>query len=86
MDYKLKAISNNVNNNDTIVDLISKMDDNKEQDASKEPPDHVCERNVPVLFATMQGINLRKFNKHAVDNYSIQFCDLERWVSHLLCH
>lgn len=80
MDYKLKAISNNVNNNDTIVDLIKKVD--SESRESRPPlPDHVCQRNVPVLFATIRGVHLRKFNKSSPNNYSISFCDLERWVS-----
>lgn len=79
MDYKLKAITNNVNNNDTVVDLISKSGDRcKSKDASAC---HTCHQIVPVLFASVRGVHLRKFNKTPVDgNYSITFCDLERWV------
>lgn len=79
MDYKLKAITNNVNNNDTIVDLIPRSDN--KSDAKEAPSsDHVCEKKVPVLFTTLHGIHLRKFNKSSTKNYDITFCDLERWV------
>lgn len=77
MDYKLKAISNNVNNNDTIVDLIPKTN---EKSGVKEDSDHVCKKVVPVIFASVRGIHLRKFNKSLTNNYSITFCDVERWV------
>lgn len=78
MDFKLKAIGNNVNNNDTIVGLIP-SDKLESKDVS--PSDHVCQKNVPVLFATVRGIHLRKFNKSSPNNYNVSFCDLERWVS-----
>lgn len=79
MDNKLKAISNNVNNNDTIVDLISKSDDRWDERGAPAS-DHVCQRSVPVLFATIRGVHLRKFNKSSTNNYAIAFCDVERWV------
>lgn len=79
MDFKLKAISNNVNNNDTIADLIPRTS-NKLESKDISPSDHVCQRNVPVLYATVRGIHLRSFNKNATNNYNISFCDLERWV------
>lgn len=79
MDYKLKAISNNVNNNDTIVDLIPKPSDKSEVNKDS-PADHVCKKNIPVIFASLRGIHLRKFNKSLTNNYSITFCDVERWV------
>lgn len=82
MDYKLKAITNNVCNNDTVVDLIPRT--NYKTEAKEAPAEHTCQRNVPVLFATLRGVHLRKFNKSSVDgNYSITFCDLERWVREL---
>lgn len=79
MDNKLKAISNNVNNNDTIVDLIKETDDRFK--AIEASSDHVCNKNVPVLFTTIRGVHLRKSNKSSSNSYSISFCDLERWVS-----
>lgn len=82
MDYKLKAITNNVSNNDTVVDLIPRASDKGE--AKESDAEHTCQRKVPVLFATLRGVHLRKFNKSSVDgNYSITFCDLERWVREL---
>lgn len=79
MDNKLKVKSNNVNNNDSIVDLIPRT-----EDVSEPKPVaalHKCERNVPVLFATLQGVHIRRFNKNSPNNYSISICDIERWVS-----
>lgn len=78
MDYKLKAISNNVNSNDTIVDPIKNPDEKSQP--SKPSPDHVCHRNVPVLFASKRGVHLRRFDKSSPNQYSASFCDLERWV------
>lgn len=78
MDNKLKAISNNVSNNDTIVDLIKESDDRLE--AIEASSEHVCHKNVPVLFTTIRGVHLRKSNKSSSNSYSISFCDLERWV------
>lgn len=82
MDNKLKAISNNVNNNDTIVDLITRSDESFSAKDSA-PTDHLCQKTVPVLFATIRGVHLRKFNKSSSNNYSSSFCDLERWVNKL---
>lgn len=79
MDYKLKAISNNVNNNDTVVDFISRADETSEAKEATSA-DHICGKNIPVLFASVRGVHLRKFNKSSPDNYNITFCDLERWV------
>lgn len=79
MDHKLKAISNNVNNNDTIVEYVSKTDE-KSEAKETTTTDHICGKNVPVLFASVRGIHLRKFNKSSPNNYDITFCDLERWV------
>lgn len=79
MDYKLKAISNNVNNNDTIVDLIPRAEDVSEPKPVAAM--HKCERTTPVLFTSLQGVQLRKFNKNSPNNYTISICDLERWVS-----
>jgi hypothetical protein len=84
MDYKLKAISNNVNNNDTISDLLPKIDDKfGDSNSVVSSTDHTCQKTVPVLFATFRGVHLRKFNKSSTNNYSSSFCDLERWVSEL---
>lgn len=82
MDYKLKAISNNVNNNDTVVNLIPNNDD-KFDVRNATSTDHTCEKTVPVLFATARGVHLRKFNKSSTNNYCSSFCDLERWVSEI---
>lgn len=84
MDFKLKAISNNVNNNDTIIDLIPR-DLDKLESSENSSAEHVCQQNVPVLYATVRGIHLRKFNKTSTNNYNVTFCDLERWVSSLMC-
>lgn len=84
MDYKLKAISNNVNNNDTIVDLIPKSGEKFDaRNATQTNQNHTCQKTVPVLFATIRGVHLRKFNKSSTNNYSNSVCDLERWVSAL---
>lgn len=80
MDFKLKAISKNFSNNDTIVDLIPRTGEKLESFTST---DHVCQRNVPVIFATVHGIHLRKFAKSSTSNYHVSFCDLERWVNAL---
>ena len=80
MEFKLKAISNNVNNNDTIVDLIPR-DGDKLESEHFSPSEHICQRNVPVLYSTVRGVYLRKFNKSSTNNYDVSFCDLERWVS-----
>lgn len=82
MDYKLKAISNNVNNNDTIVDLSPKSAE-KFDARNAALTDHSVQKTVPVLFATIRGVHLRKFNKSSTNNYCNSFCDLERWVSEL---
>jgi hypothetical protein len=79
MDSKLKAISNNVNNNDTIADFTSRAGDNS--DVRDSQPSHICEKSVPVLFTSVRGVHLRKFSKSSSANYSIAFCDVERWVS-----
>lgn len=78
MEHKLKAISNNVNNNDTIVNLIPQDQDDK---LILNDIRHFCERQVPVLFVTNRGNQLRLFNKNWPGNYQVTFCDLERWVS-----
>lgn len=77
MEHKLKAISNNVNNNDTVVNLIPE-DDGK---LNLNDTSHTCERQVPVLFVTNRGNQLRVYNKNWPRNYQVTFCDLERWVS-----
>ena len=77
MEHKLKAISNNVNNNDTIGNFIP-QDDGK---LILNDINHICERHVPVLFVTNRGNQLRMFNKNWPGNYQVTFCDLERWVS-----
>lgn len=80
MEYKLKAITNNVDDSDTMTFHSS--------DKSKNPPsetgeaEQVCDSNVPVLYATMSGIHLRQFeNTSTGGKYESKFCDLERWVS-----
>lgn len=78
MEHKLKAISNNVNNNDTIVKLIPQDQDDK---LILNDIRHFCKRQVPVLFVTNRGNQLRLFNKNWPGNYQVTFCDLERWVS-----
>ncbi|CAO1393643.1 unnamed protein product [Diamesa hyperborea] len=75
MEHKLKAISNNVNNNDTIVNLIPEEDG----ELISNDLNHICERQVPVLFVTNRGNHLRMFNKNWPGNYQVTFCDLERW-------
>lgn len=52
--------------------------------SSIDQPEHFVNRSVPVLFSSRRGLQLRKF--HSVLNtgqasYTVQFCDLERWVS-----
>lgn len=83
MDYKLKAISNNIDN-DRIIDLMLEETSTNSTSGRWESKNisssHICEQKVPVLFSTMRGIHLRKFNKNSASNYSIDFCDLERWV------
>ncbi|KAG5681415.1 hypothetical protein PVAND_010853 [Polypedilum vanderplanki] len=76
MEYKLKAISNNIDH-DTIADLMSKPND--KWDSTEISSHHICQRNVPVLFSSISGIHLRKFSRSSTSNYSIAFCDLERW-------
>lgn len=80
MENKLKAISNNVNNNDTVIDLIDNNDKKRTEIYKSLKQQHICVKNVPVLFATVCGLHLRKFNKTSPNNYNISFCDLERWV------
>lgn len=83
MEYKLKAISNNIDN-DRIIDMM--LEENSANSASGKWDDrnissnHICEKSVPVLYTTLRGIHLRKFNKTSSNNYSLDFCDLERWV------
>lgn len=79
MDNKLKAITNNVRSSGSAVDLIERKND--KHDVKEAACDYRCHRKVPVLFSTIRGVHLRKLNKSSVDgNYSITFCDLERWV------
>ncbi|CAO1409276.1 unnamed protein product [Diamesa serratosioi] len=40
---------------------------------------HICERQVPVLFVSDHGNQLRVYNKNWPGNYQVTFCDLERW-------
>ncbi|CRK99166.1 CLUMA_CG012516, isoform A [Clunio marinus] len=79
MESKLRAISNNVNNNDTVVEFGSKIHDLQEP-KQISTPEYLCQKKVPVLFTTNRGIHLRKFNKSSMnDEYMMSFCDLERW-------
>jgi hypothetical protein len=86
MEYKLKAISNNIDN-DRIIDMMLEESTNSTNSASGKweskpiSSHHICEKNVPVLYSTLRGVYLRKFNKSSSNHYSIDFCDLERWVS-----
>lgn len=80
MDYKLKAISNNIDN-DKIAEQM--VDGNDKLIANDLSTDHFCQRTVPVLFTTIRGVHLRKFSKSSSNKYSIGFCDLERWVNFL---
>lgn len=80
MDYKLKAITNNVDND--RIDLIGNKQSDIEKYQSKEAnvaSNHICNKNVPVIFSTTHGVHLRTFDPQ--NNYTITFCDLERWVS-----
>lgn len=82
MDYKLKAITNNVDND--RIDLIGSKQIDVEKYQTKEAnaaSSHICERRVPVMFSTTQGVHLRTFDGNLSNNYTISFCDLERWVS-----
>ncbi|CAG9804403.1 unnamed protein product [Chironomus riparius] len=82
MEYKLKAISNNIDN-DRIIDMMLEESSNNSASGKWESKtistNHICEKNVPVLYSTLRGVYLRKFNKSSANNYSIDFCDLERW-------
>jgi hypothetical protein len=80
MDYKLKAISNNIDSEQIIDSMLNDNSSHKSEEFKEFATDHVCERNVPVLFTTTRGVHLRKFSKSSPNNYSIAFCDLERWV------
>lgn len=82
MDYKLKAITNNVDNDRT--DLIGNKQSDIEKYQSREArvaSSHICEKHVPVIFSTTHGVHLRTFERKSNSNYTITFCDLERWVS-----
>jgi hypothetical protein len=81
MDYKLKAISNDIDN-DTIADMMARPSEKGE--AKEAGAHHICQRTVPVLFSSFSGIHLRKFSRSSTNNYAVAFCDLERWVSWLL--
>jgi hypothetical protein len=83
MDHKLRAISNNVDDNDT-VNFYRKSSNNEATTSSSNNSkiqEHLCDKNVPVLFTTLNGIHLRKFMKNSPTQYQTSFCDLERWVS-----
>lgn len=81
MDYKLKAITNNVDND--RIDLIGSKQSDIENFQSREAnvvSNHICSKNVPVIFSTTHGVHLRTFDRNSTSNYTITFCDLERWV------
>jgi hypothetical protein len=79
MDFKLKAISNDIDN-ETIADLMARPSEGADKWDSKAAH-HICQRSIPVLFSSISGVHLRKFSRSSTNNYSIGFCDLERWVS-----
>lgn len=82
MDYKLKAITNNVDND--RIDLISSKQNDVEKNLNEEEnvaSSHICDKKVPVIFSTTHGVHLRTFDKNSTSNYMITFCDLERWVN-----
>lgn len=85
MEFKLRAITNNVDDSDTMT---------FHPDKSKNPPSETtveeeeaentekCDATVPVLYTTLNGIHLRQFvrNSKSTSKYQSSFCDLERWV------
>lgn len=80
MDYKLKAITNDVDTDQ--LDLIANSKQNNFDETNDAASSHNCAKNVPVIFSSLQGIHLRTYLTDAMsNNYSITFCDLERWVS-----
>lgn len=81
MEHKLRAISNNVDDNDTVT-FYRKPSNNEATTSNKSKiQEHFCDKNVPVLFTTLNGIHLRRFVKNSPNQYQTSFCDLERWVS-----
>lgn len=79
MDYKLKAITNDVDSDQ--LDLIGNNKQNNFDETKDAASSHSCAKSVPVIFSSLQGIHLRTHLTDAMSNYSITFCDLERWVS-----
>lgn len=81
MDHKLRAISNNVDDNDTVTFYRKSSNNEQTTSSTKSSKEHLCDKNVPVLFTTLNGIHLRRFVKNSPNQYQTSFCDLERWVS-----
>ena len=78
MDYKLKAISNNVDNDQIDLIILNKQIN---QNIDRAGSSHLCKKQIPVIFSTEHGIHMRTFKSNSSNNYLITFCDLERWVS-----
>lgn len=77
MEYKLRAISNNISNDNTGIHTISETTNDEQTNYSSRQ--RLCDRSVPVLFSTNRGLHLRKYNRNMPNNYTINFCDLERF-------
>lgn len=79
MDYKLKAISKNLDNDQ--IDLLVLKKTHKNSNELLISTNHVCRKNIPVIFSTQHGIHLRTHSTNFTNNnYSVTFCDLKRWV------
>ncbi len=76
MEHKLRAISNNISN-DTVIHTISET--TNDDQTNYHSRQQCVDRSVPVLFSTNRGLHLRKYNRNMPNNYSITFCDLERF-------
>lgn len=82
MDYKLRAISNNVDNDQIDLIILNKqinIDKYQTRDV-QTGASHLCKKKIPVIFSTEHGVHMRTFKSNSSSNYTITFCDLERWV------
>lgn len=81
MEFKLRAISNNVDDNDTMTFHSDKLKNHQSETEERGEVEQICDQNVPVLYSTLNGIHLRKYVKTSrTSKYQSSFCDLERWV------
>lgn len=85
MEFKLRAITNNVDDSDTMTFHPDKSKNPPSETVEGEEEEYTdkCDATVPVLYTTLNGIHLRQFvrNSKSTSKYQSSFCDLERWVS-----